>query len=342
MIYSSTNQVQKVGGSGMLLPEAQPADDQLISEPTSVATSDQPEQFLTPQNSSPSLHSACNSSSQPTTPTSNMATEDTSGDTTSTNTGATDDLTETNLNTGLPYTQQPTRHSNNMIDADIDTDHAFTKHHSTSTSSSATVKDLASEPDAEGTLRHDTVTELTDHNVESDFVLVDHPEDFDVEGTLRPANLRTVAKSSWPADKDYDDALVPAHLRVVGVHGNGTGDISFYGNNMGSGAGVQIEDQVVGISDNTNFSVNGGPSTISIRRKSGPLPDLKLAKLAHGASSPEYYTPTDSTYVCINCNNTCTLKLCDNNGKFDCHIISAGLMINTENCPHIRFVAADT
>ena len=300
IFYRSTNQVQNIEGSGLLLPRTQPADDHLISEPASVATSDQPEQFMTPQDSSPSLHSACNSS-QPTTPTSNLAAEDMSGDTTSTNTGVTDDFIETSLTAGLPYTQQPTRQSDDMIDDGVDADDAFTKQHSTSTSSSTTVKDLASEHDTQSTLRHDAVTELTDYAVESDFVLVEQPEDFDVEGTLRPANLRTVTKSSWPADtgRDYDDALVPAHLRVVGVHGNGTGGISFYSNNTGSAAGTQIEDQVVGISDN-NFSVNGGPSTISIRRRSGPLPDLKIAKLAHGASSPEYYTPTDSTYVCIN------------------------------------------
>ena len=193
-----------------------------------------------------------------------------------------------------------TGQSSNVIDDDVDTDFVYSKQHSASTSSSNTVKDLTSEPDADATLRRDTITGLTDHVVESDFVLIDHPEDFDVEGTLRPTNLRMVAKSSSAIDgREYDqtnDALVPAHLRVVGIHGNGTSGIGIYGNNMGSSGGAQIEDQVVGIG--TNFSVNSGPTTLSVRRKSGTLPDLKLAtKLAHGASSPEYYTPTGSMYI---------------------------------------------
>lgn len=202
-----------------------------------------------------------------------------------------------NTKTTVAFTGQ----SSNVIDDDVDTDFVYSKQHSASTSSSNTVKDLTSEPDADATLRRDTITGLTDHIVEPDFVLIDHPKDFDVEGTLRPTNLRMVAKSSSSAidDREHDqtnDALVPAHLRVVGIHGNGTSGIGIYGNSMGSSGGAQIEDQVVGIG--TNFSVNSGPITLSVRRKSGTLPDLKLAtKLAHGASSPEYYTPTDSTYI---------------------------------------------
>ena len=159
-----------------------------------------------------------------------------------------------NAKTTVAFTGQ----SSNVIDDDVDTDFVYSKQHSTSTSSSATVKDLTSEPDADTTIRRDTITGLTDHIVESDFVLVDHPEDFDVGGTLRPTNLRMVAKSSSTIDgREYDqtnDALVPAHLRVVGIHGNGTSGIGIYGNNMGSSGGAQIEDQVVGIG--TNFSVN--------------------------------------------------------------------------------------
>ena len=91
------------------MPEAQPADDHLTSGPASLVPSDQPEQFITPQDSSPSLHSACNSS-QPTTPTSNVGIEDVTGDITSTNisTGVTNDFIEASLNAGLPFGQQPT------------------------------------------------------------------------------------------------------------------------------------------------------------------------------------------------------------------------------------------
>lgn len=119
-------------------------------------------------------------------------------------------------------------------------------------------------------------------------MLVDHPEDFqcDVESTIKPATFRL---SSVKKIRDFDtaeddqinDTLVPAHLRVVGIHGNGASGVGFHGDNVRAKAGVQIEDQVVGIPDNNNYSINdeqtSSVSALSSRR-SGTLPELKIGK----------------------------------------------------------------
>ena len=293
---TTTNPVDK---SDLMLPGLQSVDDHLISGPASVPTSDQ--QFVTPQNSnSPSMHSLCNSS-QPTTPTSNTAVEDLTSevnskldtDISTTITGITDDVIEAGFDAGS--TKQPPTSSSNTA-----------------------VKDLTSEASTEPNVRRDTVTGLAEDVIESGFVLVNRPEDFqvnfdstcdiDVEGTLKPTDLATAFRSSAvKKTRDFDageddqanDTLVPAHLRVVGVHGNSPSGISIHGNNTRSKAGIQVEDQVVGITDN-NFSINSehtSVSGLSSRRKSGTVPELKIGKFSYGAGSPEYYTPTDSTYV---------------------------------------------
>ena len=188
----------------------------------------------------------------------------------------------------------------------------------TTPTSNTAVKDLTSEASTEPTVRRDIVTGLAEDVIESGFVLVSGPEDFqvnfdstcdiDVEGTLKPTDLAAAFRSSAVKKiRDFDtgeddqanDTLVPAHLRVVGVHGNSTSGISIHGNNTRSKAGIQVEDQVVGITDNS-FSINSehtSVSGLSSRRKSGTVPELKIGKIFYGAGSPEYYTPTDSTYV---------------------------------------------
>lgn len=239
--YSSTNHVENSDGGGLILPEPHSPTDQLTSEPisgpASVATSDQHEQFVTPQNSSPSMHSLSNSS-LPTTPPSNTA-----------------------------------------------------------------VDDLISEAKTESTLRDDTNTGLNGDVMDSGFILIDHPVDncditgeVDVEDTLRPTGLPTTVTSTAVIKRTTDfnveedaehDTLIPAHLRVIGIHGN----------NMRTKASMQVEDRVIGLPDNNHSSINSEQSSlvtsISNRRNSGTLPMLKIA--SYGANSPEYfYTPTDS------------------------------------------------
>ena len=269
-------------------------DDHVISGPASLATSDQQEQYLTPQNSdSPSMHSLSNSSLA-TTPTSNTAAEDLtnevsskpSTETTSTTTGTTDDV----IKSGFDASSTVTRNTANK------------QLTSKATGSSA---------------RHDAITGVTDNVLVSGFVFVDYPKniqignscDIDVEGTLKPTDLATASKLSSVQktgdvdDEEYSDTLVPAHLKVFGVHGNDSG-IGVHGDNSRSKAGIPVEDQVVGITDNNiNSEYTSSISALSSRRNSGALPELKIGKpISYGTNSPEYYTPTDSTYVCVHCN----------------------------------------
>ena len=275
-----------------MLPGLQSVDDHVASGPASVTTSDQ--QFVTPQNSnSPSMHSLCNSS-QPATPTSNTAVEDLTNE----------------INSKLD-TDTTATITDDIIDAVFDTGSLLTEQPSTSSSNTA-VKELISEVNSETTVRCDAITGPTDDVMESGFVLVNHPEDYqastcdvDVEGTLKPSHLATaIRSSSVNKTKDFDsgedegttDTLVPAHLRVVGVHGNDASG-NLHSNNTRSKAGMHIEDRVVGITDN-NFSINNentsSVSGLSSRRKSGTVPELKIGKYSYAANSPEYSTPTDS------------------------------------------------
>ena len=89
-----------------MLPTPQSVDDHVISGPASVTASDQHEQFMTPQDSSPSMHSLSNSC-HPASP-SNTVVEDLSSEvsskhdtaTTPAITGITDNVTEAGLDTG--------------------------------------------------------------------------------------------------------------------------------------------------------------------------------------------------------------------------------------------------
>ena len=242
------------------------------------------------------MHSLCNSS-QPTTPTSNTAVEDLTSE----------------INTKLDTDTTTT--ITDVIDPGFDTGYTVTKQPSTSSSNTA-VKDLTVEANSETTVRCDAITGPTDDVMESGFVLVSHPKDYqasscdvDVEGTLKPTDLaKAVRLSAIKKTRDFDegeddqvnDTLVPAHLRVVSVHGNDTSGGSPHGNSTRSKASMHIEDRVVGITDN-NFSINNEHTSpvsgLSSRRKSGTVPELKIGKYYYGANSPEYYTPTDSKYV---------------------------------------------
>ena len=294
VFYSTINNpVENVDEIGLMLHGLQSLDDHVISGPASLATSDQQEQYLTPQYSdSPSMHSLSNSSLAAT-PTSNAAVEDLTSEVNSKPSAE-----NTSIITDIPLTDD-------VIKGGFDT--------SSTVTSSIAIKQLTSE--ATGfSVKHDTISGVTDDVLVSGFVLVDYPKntrvgnrcDIDFEGTLKPTDLATASKLSTvkkPGDVDdeeYSDTLVPAHLKVFGVHGNSSG-IGVHGDNTRSRAGIPVEDQVVGITDNNiNSEYASSISTLSSRRNSGTLPELKIGKLiSYGTNSPEYYTPTDSTYLCI-------------------------------------------
>ena len=174
--------MQDIDGSGLVLPGPQSLDDHLISGPASVAASDQQEQFVTPQNSSPSMQSLSNSS-QPATPPSNTAADGLSSEPTSTNTGITDDVTEAGIYTGFAVTKQSTTPTINtavqnlssvvssppegLTDDVNDASFSFTKQSTSSTRGSA-VKHLTGEANREVTLRHSAVTGLTNDVMSQD------------------------------------------------------------------------------------------------------------------------------------------------------------------------------
>ena len=279
--HSSTNQVENNDGSGLILPGSHSLDDHLtmepLSVPASVTTSEHHDQFMTPHDSSPSMHSLSSNCSQPTTPNGNNTAVE-------------------NLSNEVITKPETEATQTGQVDDVIDTGVAFIKQQAASNGDSA----LISEANA---VRRDD-SGPTDDVIDSGFLLVDHPVDstgeVDVEGTLKPTDLSTIATSSIAPVKrltDYDykddealDTLVPAHLRVV----------DFHSNNTLTKASMQVENRVVGLPISNNISINAEPSlldsTLSERRKSATLPELKIAKtLPCGANSPEhYYTPTDS------------------------------------------------
>lgn len=332
--YSSTNWVQNIEGSDLVLSSIpQSLSDQLISDPASIPMSDQQEQFVTPQDSSPSLHSLSSNSSQPTTPTGNTVMDELNSDVTSKpdseaapiNTGISINGdtsiknlgSEANERLNAKPTSTLTGLTSNNIGTGIDTSFAGNKQSTVSTAA----KHLASDIDTEDTLKLDTNTGLIDDIIESGFVLLSRPEDFDgvdVEATLKPTNLATGLAISSAAvttagdDDRTHDILVPAHMRVVGIHGSNNSDIGIHGNSWGNlglhsnHTSKQIEEKVVGIAtdvNSINYSINTDlPSAgaLNDRRSRATLPKLKLP---YGAASPEYHTPTDSTLcMCVVCN----------------------------------------
>jgi len=174
------------------------------------------------------------------------------------------------------------------------------------------------------TLKHDDTLTLNNNITDSGFVIISSPKDsqavcgsnsqVDVMATLKPttdlATTYTTSDTTGYGVEDEEskpyDITMPTHMIIVGIHGNNTSSVGIHGNNAKTKASIQVEDQVIGISNN-NFSINtellllANLKGLSSCRKSGTLADLKITKYsAYGANSPEYYTPTDSESVLCN------------------------------------------
>jgi len=195
---------------------------------------------------------------------------------------------------------------------------------------------------SDATLKHNDTLTLNNDITDSGFVIIHSSKDsqavcgsnsqVDVMATLKPTDLTTTYNTSDTTgygvedeeSEPYDIAM-PTHMSIVGIHGDSTSSVGIHGDNAKTKASMQVEDQVIGISNN-NFSINPELSLsanfkgLSSRRRSGTLPDLKITKYsAYGANSPEYYTPTDSELVlCFVCSMDiwkimymlCVFKLC--------------------------------
>ena len=133
----------------------------------------------------------------------------------------------------------------------------------------------------------------------------------DVEDTLKPADLKSATECTTASEvsMEYDTAVPPGESdTLVIIKKNKSAK---------NNSSMLVEDQVIGFPGN-KFSINDredGSSSVDlpplsaakllVRRTSKramiSLPELKISRLtSFGATSPEYYTPTDCMlYVCL-------------------------------------------
>ncbi|XP_065906968.1 guanine nucleotide exchange protein SMCR8-like isoform X2 [Dysidea avara] len=164
--------------------------------------------------------------------------------------------------------------------------------------------------DANDTVRRNTFA-LPDDNMDFGFVLIpsnntsnstgDMSEPVeDVENTLRPADFKNVIdrSSSTEVGMDYDTAVPPGDNDTLVIINK---------NKSARNSSMLVEDQVIGLPGN-KFSINEDELSVdsplsaakllarrnSSRRALISLPELRITRLtSYGATSPEYYTPTD-------------------------------------------------
>ena len=133
----------------------------------------------------------------------------------------------------------------------------------------------------------------------------------DVEDTLKPADLKSATERTTASEvsMEYDTAVPPGESdTLVIIKKNKSAK---------NNSSMLVEDQVIGLPGN-KVSINDrevGSSLVDlpplsaakllVRRTSKramiSLPELKISRLtSFGATSPEYYTPTDCMlYVCL-------------------------------------------
>ena len=172
--------------------------------------------------------------------------------------------------------------------------------------------------DANDTVRRNTFA-LPDDNMDFGFVLIpsnntsnstgDMSEPVeDVENTLRPADFKNVIdrSSSTEVGMDYDTAVPPGDNDTLVIINK---------NKSARNSSMLVEDQVIGLPGN-KFSINEDELSVdsplsaakllarrnSSRRALISLPELRITRLtSYGATSPEYYTPTDCMLSVCSC-----------------------------------------